>query len=330
VTKIDVTKIPVPKNVHFEKSTSKASFQLSDTSLSLVAKIELENEDGTWRQYDELSMDNSDFGEMDVKQPVSNLRVRLCLEMNELLCGSYAEALVVDVRPNAATSASLREPWVIGIIVVIIILALVSILIVIKCCCCKAKAKVLKNDDLNSNRPSIVHSGNQPPPYTTFGIENKGVDTLKDSDEHLKANLYGSQNGSYGYHQTSLQPSQGEEQTQQGHHSNTNSANGGSVNSQDSLWNVKNNDAAMAYANGGMAYMTNGYDPMHHQPAQMGTFYGSDDYTHYPHPEEYLNERNRQYLAANGDPYAAVAKHRQRLESECKFRTYLQFLRIKI
>jgi hypothetical protein len=86
----------------------------------------------------------------------------------------------------------------------------------------------------------------------------------------------------------------------------------------------------MAYANGGMAYMTNGYDPMHHQPAQMGTFYGSDDYTHYPHPEEYLNERNRQYLAANGDPYAAVAKHRQRLESECKFRTYLQFLRIKI
>ena len=324
VTKIDVTKIPVPKNVHFEKSTNKASFQLADTSLTLVAKIELENEDGTWRQYDELSMENSDFGEMDVKQPVSNLRVRLCLETNELLCGAYAEALVVDVRPNAATSASLREPWVIGVIVVIIILSLVSILIVIKCCCCKAKAKVLKNDDLNSNRPSIVHNGNQPPPYTSFGIENKGVDTLKDADEHLKANLYGSQNGTYGYHQTNLQQPQAEEQPHQAHHSNTNSANGGSVNSQDSLWNIKNNDAAMAYANGGMPYMTNnGYDQMQHSQqqshAQMGTFYGSDDYTHYPHPEEYLNERNRQYLAQNGDPYAAVNKQRQRLENECKF-----------
>ena len=325
VTKIDVTKIPIPKNVHFEKSTNKASFQLPDTSLNLVAKIELENEDGTWWQYDELVMESSDFGEMDVKQPVSNLRVRLCLEMNELLCGSYAEALVVDVRPNAATSASLREPWVIGVIVVIIILALVSILVVIKCCCCKTKAKVIKNDDVNSNRPSIVHGGNQPPPYTSFGIENKGVDTLKDADEHLKANLYGSQNGSYGYHQTSL--AQADDQAQTGHHSNSNSANGGSVNSQDSLWNVKNGgDHAMTFANGAMTYMSNGYDPMHHQPNPMTGFYGSDDYTHYPHPEEYLNDRNRQYLASNGDPYAAVSKHRQRLENECKYHHRLRYL----
>jgi echinoid protein len=260
------------------------------------------------------------------------LRVRLCLETNELLCGAYAEALVVDVRPNAATSASLREPWVIGIIVVIIILALVSILIIIKCCCCKNKAKVLKNDDLNSNRPSIVHSGSQPPPYTSFGIENKGVDTLKDADEHLKANLYGSQNGTYGYHQTNLQQGQSEEQAQPGHHSNTNSANGGSVNSQDSLWNVKNNDAAMAYANGGMPYMGNGYDQMHHQqPTHAQMFYGSDDYTHYPHPEEYLNERNRQYLASNGDPYAAVNKQqRQRLENECKSKRRISHLTLKL
>jgi echinoid protein len=37
-------------------------------------------------------------------------------------------------------------------------------------------------------------------------------------------------------------------------------------------------------------------------------FTGNEDYTHYPYPDEYLNERNRQYLGTNGDPYAAVNK----------------------
>ena len=107
------------------------------------------------------------FGEVGIKKNlVSNLRVRFCLEVNEVLCGHYAEAVIVEVRPNAATSgASLNEPWVIGIIVVIVILALMAVLIVLRCCCFKSKGKILKNDDLNSNsRPSIIH-GTQPPPY---------------------------------------------------------------------------------------------------------------------------------------------------------------------
>ena len=50
---------------------------------------------------------------------------------------------------------------------------------------------------------------------------------------------------------------------------------------------------------------------------------GNEDYTHYPYPDEYLNERNRQYVhaqaqaaAAGGDPYAAVNKPKH---AECKF-----------
>ena len=102
---------------------------------------------------------------------VQNLRVRFCLELNELMCGPYEEALVVDVRPNAATSASLKQPWVIGVIVVIVLLTVMALLIILHCCCCK-KAKSLKNDDMNSNhglglqRPSILH-GTQPPPYSS-------------------------------------------------------------------------------------------------------------------------------------------------------------------
>ena len=83
------------------------------------------------------------------------------------------------------------------------------------------------------------------------------------------------------------------------------------------------------------------YDPSHHQQQQpqqyqtqqpqqhqtashfRGGFVGNEDYTHYPYPDEYLNERNRQYVhaqaqaaAAGGDPYAAVNKPKH---AECKF-----------
>ena len=41
--------IPAPANVHYEKSTRRASSTVDDTPLHLTAKIELENDDGTWR-----------------------------------------------------------------------------------------------------------------------------------------------------------------------------------------------------------------------------------------------------------------------------------------
>ena len=338
MTKVDAARIPVPRNVHFEKTTQKASFSVRDSnSLDLIAMIEVENGDGTWSLYDNLPMQSQPFGEVSVKNLVSNLRVRFCLEVNEVLCGPYAEALVVDVRPNAATSASLNEPWVIGVIVVFIILALMALLIVLRLCCCK-KVKSLKNDDLNSNRPSIIH-GTQPPPYSTStnGIENKGVDTsFKDSDDSLKAHLYGGSVPPF----TTEQP-----------HSNSNSANGGSVNSQDSLWNVKSNGdiyhvqhQQQQFQQQQMSHQQQQQQQQHHhqqhhqqqqqhqqppQPQQQQLQYmydpsmivggrgfsGNEDYTHYPYPDEYLNERNRQYLATNGDPYTAVNKPRP---TECK------------
>ena len=67
-----------------------------------------------------------------------------------------------------------------------------------------------------------------------------------------------------------------------------------------------------------------------HQTAShfRGGFVGNEDYTHYPYPDEYLNERNRQYVhaqataaaAAGGDPYAAVNKPKH---AECKFFFFL-------
>ena len=315
-TKVDVAMIPKPANVHYEKTTKRASFLIENTPLQLVAKIELENSDGTWSHYNGFRMENA-FNEMPVSDPVSNLRVRLCLESNELLCGPYAEALIVDVRPNATTSAG-GSPWLIGVIVIIILLVLLALLLLARCFCC-GKKKTLKNEDVNSNRPTIIH-GTQPPPYTTnYGIENKGVDTVKDvSDGDIKAKLYSAQNGDL-YHNGQYTTTT----TEPGTNSNSNSANGGSVNSQDSLWNVKNSgpetyiangSANVTYQNGYMAYDAMA---MQQQQQQQQLFPGTEDYTHYPYPDEYLNERNRQYL--NG----SVPQNRQRMDSDCKFANFM-------
>ena len=104
--------------------------------------------------------------------------------------------------------------------------------------------KALKTDGrAEGQRPTIIHGtgaaagqqAQQPPPYTTAsnysGIENKGVDSAKDlSDDNLKAN------GLFPSSQTNFVVA-----TSNGSN-NSNSANGGSVNSQDSLWNVKNSN----------------------------------------------------------------------------------------
>ncbi len=332
-TKVDVALIPKPANVHYEKSTGKASFQVEENPLSLVAKIELENGDGTWSHYDGLILDEVAFAELDIDTPVvSNLRVRLCLKSNELLCGPYAEALIVDVRPNARTSAALQAPWMIVIIVVLLLLALVALFVLLRCFCCRG-GKRMKNgtSDVNSNgRPTIVHHGTSlpPPSYTsTFGgIDNKAItDPVKDvTDDNLKAALFQSNgfpapsSSGGGDHHMQLQSG-----------SNTNSANGGSVNSQDSLWNVKNGSpgataTTVLSSTSSDPFYQNGYVPfdmqqhqqqmqqMQQQQQQQQQQQNFEDYTHYPYPDEYLPDSQRQYLAMTTD--GAQPRH----HSECK------------
>ena len=307
ITKVDVTQIPKPENVHFEKTTNMVSFHVRSGFLPLFAQIELKTSDGLWVPHHVLELGDATMGEMKIKAPVTKLRVKLCLETNDLLCGKYSHAKMVDVLPSAMRGA-LGKPWVIAVVIVTVLAGLVAIILMLKCCCCKSRTTTKK--DMTKDRPTIIHS-TQPP--FGHGIENKGVDTLKDADEILKNNLY--QNG---YEQQST--------------SNTNSANGGSVNSQDSLWNVKgtdNNAALLAMQQQQMQHGYPGqqgyqaYDQMamqyqqqqHHQgiPQQQGY---PDEYAHYPYPDEYLNERNQQFLANN--VIDAYGRPRQRMESDCK------------
>ena len=64
------------------------------------------------------------------------------------------------------------------------------------------------------------------------------------------------------------------------------------------------------------------YHPAQHQHPGQQQMQAYEDYTHYPHPDEYLNDRNRVcFNGHNGDRYAVPQK--PRLESDCKYYLFL-------
>ena len=333
MTKVDVALIPKADNLHYATVSKKARFYVLDNPLPLVAKIELENPDGTWSHYEEYAMDGNNEGEVgiDVKDAINNLRLRFCLETNDALCGPYADAKIVDVMPSISSTGS-TAPWLIALIIVLLVVAIMIAILIVKCCCCKTTQQRKKK---NKNRPDIVHATQ--PNYTgSYGIENKGVDTVKDNNEDIKNNIYSVQNG-YDYNGTHSYPEQS--------NSNSNSANGGSVNSQDSLWNVKGQGVPDPhhYMNGYSQHPGDyPYDPMQQQhllqqqqqqqqqqqmaEQQQQHHQQQEDYAHYPYPDEYLNERNQQFVM--DDHYGQLANRlsqnmQHHMEGDCKHQTYI-------
>ena len=77
------------EHVYYQTSTKSVSFNVVDYLLGLVAKIEPENNDGTWRPHAQLGVDDLPYGQMAINdsQPVTGLRIKLCLQNDEQLCG---------------------------------------------------------------------------------------------------------------------------------------------------------------------------------------------------------------------------------------------------
>ena len=208
-------------------------------------------------------------------------------------------------------------------------------IIVVKCCCMGRS----KKPAAPKPRPDIVHSTHQPPAYggvNNYGIENKGVDTVKDVNDDanpLKNNIYSVQNQQqqgYDYNGASTYPNGGEAANT--NNSNSNSANGGSVNSQDSLWNVKNGNATDP-ANFGYNPHPGDYpyDPMQQQQGYMPQQQQQqpEEYAHYPYPDEYLNERNQQYLNDHyginpGQQQQQMNSMQQQMEGDCEYYFYFK------
>ena len=96
-TQIDVAQIPTPEAIFFEKSSRSTSFKVATYPLPLAARLEVLAEDGGWQHLRTVSLRARPY-KFSVNPPThfQNVRVRICLESDDMLCGAYNEASVVD------------------------------------------------------------------------------------------------------------------------------------------------------------------------------------------------------------------------------------------
>ncbi|XP_049288781.1 titin-like isoform X1 [Anopheles funestus] len=278
------------------------------------------------------SMANDDDFPMALEEEIPpKVRVKLCLKSSHEYCGDYMDA---EIGPALIhDSAFIATPTLIAIVVSCVVFALFVGLMLMFCRCKRnqtKKSNQSKDYEMDSVRPSIVAQQSQaPPPYypTTTGLDNKALEHSMDlalALEDQKTSVYATHNG-YGYHTgTSIQVAghslPANEWVTMGYTENsyTNSNNGGSVNSQDSIWQLKGappppgGSTTMAIGiqplsmaslhGGGSAYATTtttttaaagsgtpglvyGYDPI----ATHSNVYGGamtiagDEYSQYPH-----------------------------------------------
>ncbi|XKL61368.1 hypothetical protein PGB90_008425 [Kerria lacca] len=323
VTMVD--RIPAPQRVTFDPESHTLSIYVGATCLELVGKVETlitHIHDATWQKIETLdlnlsgnletikeatilsvigrrhnngrSLDESDFEASSdelVTEKVEDVRVRvrLCLTTDHDICGDYTEAEVGSSYIREAST--IATPTLIAIVVSCIVFVLFIGLIFVFCRCKRAHVKKSKAKDYEMENstvhPSIVQ---QPPPpyYSTTGLENKALEHSMDLvlDDTSKNALYGGH--AYSPYATNRTHPNGNEWVNMGYMENSysNSNNGGSVNSQDSLWQMKMASAASnanSITNDHAPRITDqvnhygGYDPLTH-----GGYRTMDDYAHYP------------------------------------------------
>ncbi|XP_063621729.1 hemicentin-2 [Cydia splendana] len=348
-TKVD--KIPAPEQVTYEPSSRTVAFSVGPTCLPLVGVAEAMQPNHHWQVLDtvplRLSGAASTAQEAVLESPAPRgprpedpnprLRLKLCLQVNQEVCSDYTEA---DIGPPYIKEASSFSTATLVAILISCLVFLLFLSLLFVFCRCKRnenKKETAKDYEMDSMRPAMVTPQNQAPPpyYPSSGMENKALEhsmELALAMEDSKSAVYASQSG-YGYHLAPHQTMPHGQLPPQSHPQNmtntdwvnmgyiensyTNSNNGGSVNSQDSLWQMK-----MAAANGAM--------PSHppHQVLDRQSHYGydahgygaMDDYAPYPLPAptaDCLRSQNPSRQEYCSDPYAQVhkPKKQQHIES---------------
>lgn len=298
--------------------------------------------------YKELNLDHINRKEIgsyiddpithDENNHIPQIRVKLCLRIHPDHCGEtvaakYGQAYIHE-------SSVLATPTLIAIVISCIVFVLFVGLLLLFCRCKKNNTKKqeasAKDYEMDSVRPTIVPQQNQAPPpyYPSTGMENKALEHSLDlalAMEDQKTAVYATQNG-YGYH-VANPDIQGRQNIPNNDWANmayiensySNSNNGGSVNSQDSLWQMKmaaattNANTQLSQHHMNMVERQNsyGYDPITH-----GGYGSVDDYAPYPHittqsnhGDDYMSNSNnpsrQDYIT---DPYASVHKPKKRMD----------------
>lgn len=327
MTLVDVDSIPEPQEVYLERSGNILSFRVRPTDLMLQGQVEMRKA-GTdeWqpmKDYIPISTESHDQGKVSLgDEAPEEARIRFCSIFAENSCGNFQVAQNVEYLPPVPSQAMSMQHMVAIIVGCVVFVAVVALVFI--CCCCRRRNSKLKNKtaDMEVSHRGVVTQQAPPPPYYTVGMDNKGLDGSMDTglDDPSKTAIYSSQQY-HGYNQNGHINS-GQNNNGMGYMDNSysNSNNGGSVNSQDSLWQVKGHgDPQMA----GQMSPHMSQDPRAHQydPMVHGGYgiTGYDDYSHYPpagHQGQGMDDYqgSRGNYMANGDPYAAVNKPRKRTD----------------
>ena len=159
-TQIDTSQIPTAESIFFEKSTKSTSFRVDNYPLNLIAKLEVMNPDGSWQHLVTETLKNRPYKFIvNSRDEVENVRVRICLESNDILCGAYNEASVVDKIQEPQIFQDGGQSWLMAVIIGILVSTVVTVIIVVKCCCRNGfpNRKYIKKEELSSSRPDILH-----------------------------------------------------------------------------------------------------------------------------------------------------------------------------
>ncbi|XP_035727776.1 hemicentin-1-like isoform X2 [Vespa mandarinia] len=304
-----VAKIPTPLRVSYDPETGTLAINIGATCLALIASIEkFDGTDNSWRIVEEWPLEvlgnaptqrESILDDPESSDSEPRLRIRLCLKADRQKCGEYAEA---EIGPSyIAQAGALATPTLIALVVSGAVFLLFAALLLLFCRCRRKHAAKAKDYEMDTNavRPSLVAGNGQqtqaPPPYYA---ENKALEHSLDhalAMEDSKSPAY-AQPG-YGYHQPNHNIN-GENGVNMGYMDNSysNSNNGGSVNSQDSIWQMKS-----AAANGV------------NQPYDLGGYATTEsDYPAHPHYRESHNLSRQQFCP---EPFATVVKSQKHVDS---------------
>ncbi|KAL3269824.1 hypothetical protein HHI36_008882 [Cryptolaemus montrouzieri] len=357
-----VDRLPGAQRVAYDPVSHTLSINIPPTCLPLVAILELVSMETrpnmVWQQvdiiplqvsgiaptYKEMNLDHINrkgVGRALVDEPIGvnddynpQIRVKLCLKTHPDHCG---ESIAAELGSAYIREASaLATPTLIAIVISCIVFVLFVGLLLLFCRCKRNQSKKTeaKDYETDSVRPTIVPQQNQAPPpyYPSSGMENKALEHSLDlalAMEDQKTAVYATQNG-YGYHVANdIQTRQNINNGDWGNmayieNSYSNSNNGGSVNSQDSLWQMKMAAASSNSTNQLQQHHIDvnrqnsyGYDPITH-----GGYGAVEDYAPYPHittqsnhGDEYMrNSNNPSRQDYCSDPYASVHKPKKRLD----------------
>ncbi|XP_013183075.2 hemicentin-2 [Amyelois transitella] len=326
-TKVD--SIAPPGQVTYDPSTKQLVFSVAGTCLSLVGVAE--GLTTNWQVIDTVPIQPSSgmswVIEATLEPPRAGrrgapaldalnprIRLKLCLRVNPDVCSEYTEAEIGQSYIKQ-TSAFLGPAGMIPLVCVIVIaIGLIVIVVTWRCRKLGDKNRESPRKDYEMNVMNAAMSPNQAPPpyYQSTGMENKALEHSMDLALEDSKNVYGG--ADYGYHgMPHVQGHSGQNMTNTEWANNlylensyTNSNHGGSVNSHDSLWQLK-----MAAGNNGgnMAHpiidrqSNYAYDPM---PGGYDTI---QDYG--PHAARSQNPSRQDFCS---DPYASVHKPKKRMD----------------